>query len=206
MAAVVGGWWLLLALALAPPVDADPRLQQRGGDLWLTLSPSVLGEAEVRDYLDSGLTTSLLVRIQFRDGEGQRYDGSARIDLRYEPWDEVFFATVWDLNGKHEQQELKSREALEQWWRVLQLLLYRHNGAAPCRPTRVSLEVLPFSAQEQNSARNWVREVGGTRDGPSSAEGQSTANIQLLNVLVATSMQRKPLMRFTWRIPCQPVP
>ncbi len=198
----MGGWWLLVALALAPPVEGDPRLQQRGGDLWLTLSQSVLGEAEVRDYLDSGLTTSLLVRIQFRDGQGQRFEGSARIDLRFEPWDEVYFATVWDLNGMHVQQELKNRAALEQWWRALQLLLYRDKGVAPCRPTRVSLEVLPFSAQEQNNARNWVREVGGTRDGPSGAEGQSTANIQLLNVLVATSMQRKPLMRFTWRVSC----
>ncbi|CAM2011372.1 hypothetical protein [Acanthopleuribacter pedis] len=192
--------WFALTWAQNPAADAQPRLDPSRNELRLSLSGAFLDEEEVRGYLESGLTTSLLVRIQFRDKEGRLKKGAARVDLRYEPWDAVYFADVWDLNGKRTQEKLTDRDALHLWWRSLQLAVFRDPAGVACRQTRVSLEVLPFSAKEQNHARQWISEVG---SGKIAERAGGSGDIELVNVLVATSMKRKPLMRFAWRIPCE---
>jgi hypothetical protein len=155
---------------------------QPGGVVTATLPLHVLENRSVRRQLESGLTTTFLLSV---NGETR-----ARLEVRYDLWDEVWLVRRTDAARKVEAQKLANREALERWWRTaLQLMT---SDAA-----RISLElelnVLPFSAAEEEDARQWIAKSGGV--GTSSGGGGA-----LVDALIGTTLSAKPITSFRWDV------
>ncbi len=210
---------LLLALVSAADAaagEAAPRLELDGERrLVLAVLPPILAEDEVKQHLTSGLTTSIYFLPGVRPKRGRRdAAGGARVDVRYDLWDEVFDVTVLGRGERIGRTRHRSFEDLLEWWRGLELVLLDGDRLEEPWPRRlkVSADVVPFSAAEQDDARRWFsesieagrrsgsREVG--RSGDESAETLS----RTFNLLLATSIRRRALTSFSWVVPLPPQP
>jgi hypothetical protein len=147
----------------------------------------VLNEHDVKRQLGSGLTTTFLVAAR------NRVTGvvsGARVEIRYDLWDEVWLVRRIEFDRKAETQRLASRDALEKWWRT-PLRLLATNG------DRVSLQidvtVLPFSAAEREDARQWMSKSGGV--GTASGGGSG-----LVDALIGTTIDAKPITTYRWNV------
>ena len=183
-------FYLLLA-ALAPVSlrAQQPPLAftvQPGGVVAATLPLSILQDASVRKQLRSGLTTTFLLVARQRD---TRAISGARIEVRYDLWDEVWIAQKVEFDRKSERQRLASIEALEKWWRTPLRVLATN---APRVPLQVDLSVLPFSAAEEEDARQWITKSGGVGAG-----GDGTG---LVDALIGTTLSAKPLASYRWNV------
>lgn len=173
----------LSARAQQPPLAFTV---QPGGVVAATLPLSVLNDASVRKQLRSGLTTTFLLVARQRD---TRVVSGARIEIRYDLWDEVWIAQKVEFDRKSEQQRLASLEALEKWWRTpLRVLATR----AARVPLQVDLSVLPFSAAEEEDARQWITKSGGV--------GAGEAGTGLVDALIGTTLSAKPLASYRWNV------
>ncbi len=197
---------LLLLLALPAAALEPPKLALRGGFVEIAGLPPVLGEAAVAKQLESGLTTTfnLLAEVP-----GQA-PGGARIEVRYDLWDEQYLATALGFDGKTEQARLASREALLGWWRELRLAVLPRSalpapargGQAPAARVRLTLEVIPFSQAEAADTQRWLSETlgrrgearGGSLEEPAGAVGQ------VVSVLLATSIRRKAVASHQFQV------
>jgi hypothetical protein len=159
---------------------------QPGGVVAATLPLSVLQDASVRKQLRSGLTTTFLVVARQRD---TRAVSGARIEVRYDLWDEVWIAQKVEFDRKSERQRLASIEALEKWWRTPLRVLATN---APRVPLQVDLSVLPFSAAEEEDARQWITKSGGVGAG-----GDGTG---IVDALIGTTLSAKPLASYRWNV------
>ncbi len=192
---------LLLALlglrseALTPA----PRVVCRSdGHCSVSALPALRGP-EVLEYLKSGLTTTLVVSLMARGVRGERLAAALRIDVRFEPWDETFDVTVLVPGAAAQARRLGSEAELHTWWRELTLPF---DLDAEARGTvRVSVELIPFSEEEQADARRWYAEtlraapVG--RAGPA-GEVRSSAIGGVVDALTLTSIKRHGVLRFSW--------
>jgi hypothetical protein len=155
---------------------------QQGGVVTTTLPLHVLENKSVRRQLESGLTTTFLLKT---NGEN-----SARLEVRYDLWDEVWVVRRLEGDRKVERQTLASREALERWWRMPLRLL-------ASEAARVSLElelsVLPFSVAEEEDARQWIAKSGGV--GTSSGGGGA-----LVDALIGTTLSARPITSYRWNV------
>lgn len=180
---------LFLLLAALNARAQQPPLAftvQPGGVVAATLPLSVLNDASVRKQLRSGLTTTFLLVARQRD---TRVVTGARIEIRYDLWDEVWIAQKVEFDRKSEQQRLASLEALEKWWRTpLRVLATR----AARVPLQVDLSVLPFSAAEEEDARQWITKSGGV--------GAGEAGTGLVDALIGTTLSAKPLASYRWNV------
>lgn len=181
---------LTVSLLLATTARAQqPPLAftvQPGGVVAATLPVSILNDANVRKQLRSGLTTTFLLVARQRD---TRIVSGARIEIRYDLWDEVWIAQKVDFDRKSERQRLASIEALEKWWRTpLRVLATR----AARVPLQVDLSVLPFSAAEEEDARQWITKSGGV--------GAGEAGTGLVDALIGTTLSAKPLASYRWNV------
>ena len=198
-----------LALAvLVPLVGASPARaagpfhgRDAGGSLTVSGLPEVLSRPEVRRHLTTGLTTGLHVGLEARAAGGQSVRGAARVDVRWEPWDEVFFVTTIDGIGRVRREQIDSFERLVAWWTALELTVA---SAGPVTrealtEARVELRVIPFSLSEQRDAQRWFsgalapETVGDKQVGP----GESRLN-GVVDLLIATSIQRRSIVRYPW--------
>lgn len=212
---VLGGTVLVLVAALpaaaAPPA---PGLVRDGAVLLATRLPALLSRPEVAEHLTSGLTTTFSLTAAVRDGRGGRADGGALVEIRFEPWDEVFFVGWAGAAGGGERSRLDSREALERWWRELRLPLADGSGLAAGGGWQVRLElaVIPFSSAEQRDTQTWVsRSLGTAREAgrPSGSNAppagtETPALSEVLDVLLATSIGRESVIRYDWRLTVPP--
>lgn len=173
----------LLLLAATFAYAQRPAFANQGGLITATLPLSILDSAPVKKQLASGLTTTFIIAARQRE----RLLG-ARIEIRYDLWDEVWLVRRIDLDRKEDRQRLTSREALERWWRTPVRIF---NSAAATMPLQVELTVLPFSAAEEEDARQWIAKGGGVAT-PSSAG--------LVDVLVGTTLAAKPIVRWRWDV------
>ena len=82
--------------------------------------PPILVEEEVRRHLTTGLTTTFLFRLE---PQAQLAPAGARIEVRYELWDEVFHVTALTADGRLEQMVMSSLDELDSWWRKVGLLV-----------------------------------------------------------------------------------
>ena len=198
------GCLLLLGLAAGPlraaSAPADPRVVlEAAGRLTVSRLPPLLADAGVRRHLDSGLTTSLVLQ---GGPQGDSKRGAARVDVRFELWDEVYLVTVIDGEGAVERLRPESFELLASWWAKAEIVLSADAGAgAAARQARVSLAVVPFSQAELVDTQRWLAEsIGQARGGSGDARRGSP---DAVGALIATSMQRRAVQTLVWTVPIE---
>jgi hypothetical protein len=193
---------LVVAAVAAWAAEGQPRvLVDAGGRLVISGLPQLLTDAEVKRHLDSGLTTSLV----FQGGpQGATKSGAARVDVRFELWDEVYLVTLVDGEGRIESSRQASAEALAEWWSEVEIVLATTVGVGPRSggQARVSLAVVPFSQAELLDTQRWLTEsIGQARSGSRAARGGEDNGA--VGVLIATSMQRRAVRTLVWNIPIE---
>lgn len=212
--AVVLAASLLVALPVAPPAAAETVQLDLGPERNVILSglPPILADEEVRDQLTTGLTTTLLFRFEPRRREGT---AGARVEVRYELWDEEFHVAVLTVDGRLERRVLSSFEELSAWWsglglRVMDEEAWRSSG----RSVRLVLDVIPFSQAERDDTERWFSEVigaaarSGGEETDRSPDDREESLGNVLSVLIATSIQRRALTSYRWpvAVPRSPSP
>jgi hypothetical protein len=199
----------VLAFATTGNLLAEgPELSVEAGR-WLTLAglPAVLSADPVREHLTSGLTTTFLVRAEGLRSASGGVVGAARVDIRYEPWDEVFFVTAMGADGAASQDVSTSTDELNDWWAALRLSLLDLAAHPPytARSVRLAMDVVPFSSSEQLDTQRWfsesVHRSGRGRAGSSqSVTEEEGFRERIFNLLFATSIQRRPIASFEWTV------
>jgi len=177
----------LLLLLAAFSLRAQPRpafTTQAGGVVAAMLPLSVLQDASVKKQLGSGLTTTFLVLARQRDA----HVTGARLEIRYDLWDEVWLVRRIEFDGKSERQRITSLDALEKWWRAPVRLLSTN---ATRIAMQIDLTVLPFSSAEEEDARDWITKSGGVGGGGASG---------LVDVLIGTTLSAKPITTYRWHV------
>ena len=188
---------MLIATGAAP--DAPRAMRAPDGAIRVTLPARILTRDDVRRQLTNGLTTVFLVR-----GKTGDVDGRARVEIRYELWDEVFLTTILDTQGRR-NASLPSFEGLVKWWEQTPLHLRGVSGAFRSRsPMELTVDVLPFSAREEADAEQWLsRSVAKAQSAselgkelPQPGDGGSN----FFDILIGTAIKRKPVMQFRWTV------
>lgn len=201
---------LLCALLLAARVlSAAPMLRPEGGFIVLSGLPPLLERAEIRKQLDSGLTATLAFDVRTTGASPEKLRGGARVDVRYELWDEIYIVTRLDASGRRERLRFDSFEKLGRWWREARLAVLpqpRHlgNRTGPWT-TSVWLRVIPFSQTEQRETQRWLSESMAGEEGSAGAVSQALEDrpaslSQVLQLLVATSIGRPALFEQEWKL------
>ena len=104
--------WVLLLLALVVRLEAlqAPAVDTTHDGLALSRLPPVLADPEVRKQLGTGLTTSFVFTATARGGPAGKTKGAARVDVRYDLWDEIYIVTRIDGSGRAARVTLPSFE------------------------------------------------------------------------------------------------
>ena len=174
----------LLLLPAAVEAQTKPSfVGQPGRVVAMVLPTSVLSEGDVSRQLGSGLTTTFIVTARQRDADRR---GVARIEIRFDLWDEVWLVRRIEFDGKEDRQRISSREALQTGWSTpLRILAATTDRVA----LNVTLSVLPFSVAEGEDARQWIAKSGGL-----TGEGGSP----LVSALIGTTFNAKPIRSYRW--------
>lgn len=202
--------WKILPLALvcALQLGAAPRIEVGQEDhLILTALPGILSEEKVRPHLTTGLTTTFLFRVTVVSGGG-RLLGGGRVEIRYEPWDEVYQVAVLGIDGRLRLQTMASFPELTAWWKALRLRVLdaRHADLSGAREARITVAVVPFSQAEGDDTRRWFSESlnrasrSSTEEIAHSAEDGPEPLSRALNLLIATSIQHRALLSYRWNV------
>lgn len=207
--------FLLAALAAARlgasgPVALPTFEVDRNALVTLSALPAVLSKPEIRPHLGSGLTTSFLVEVEVRDPHGREVRGTGRIDIRYELWDEVYLVRTFGAAGVSGAKRLppaRSFEELEALWQRLHLPLAMASSLDRGGPWKaeVALSVVPFSQSEQRDAQRWLNDSIAAR--PTAAVAPSpagTGTSGVLDLFLGSSIQRRSLVRFDWKVSFRP--
>jgi hypothetical protein len=202
----------LAAAATAAAVPAPLAEGARDG-LALTHLPPILAEEEVRKQLGTGLTTTFLFTAEARGAAGAKVAGAARVDIRYDLWDEVYLVSRLDGSGRLERANFPSFERLADWWRGARLLLIRAPADAGAQRVEVRLRIIPFSQSEQRDTQRWFTQaLSGEKAGSAGAvsdavRDQPESFSQVINLLMATSIGRPALLESVWKlsVPVAPV-
>lgn len=179
---------LLLALPVARSAwaasDRATLLLGSGGAVTVTLPESVLTHAAVKKQLESALTTTFLVVGRVR---GTTQTVASRIEIRYDLWDEVYSVRRIGSDRKVETKRV-SQDELTKWWRTPVPVA---TLGARSAIVDVEVTVLPFSAAEEDDARQWLSKSGGV----GGAAGKSSG---VVDALIGTTISAKPLVTFHW--------
>jgi hypothetical protein len=213
------GWRLAILFAILPAAPSAraahaaiapeaPAVELKDRVLALSALPPVLARPEVRPHLTTGLTTTLLVEVSAVDGEGRRAKGGGKVDVRYEPWDELFLVSAMGIDGRVRRESLPSFDRLLAWWRGLNLPVL---AADPLRGSgtwsvAVRLSVIPFSQSEQRATQRWLTDsIEHRQRGDAAAPvGRSEPLTGTLDALLATSIKRQRLVSYDWTLAFQP--
>ncbi|HTG37100.1 MAG TPA: hypothetical protein VLB76_29645 [Thermoanaerobaculia bacterium] len=209
---VLAPWALLLLLLAAAPLGAvqAPAIEGAREGVVLSRLPPIFNEEEVRKQLGTGLTTSFAFEASGRNAAGGKIKGAARVDVRYDLWDEIYIVTRIDATGHAARVTLPSFERLAEWWRDARLVLIRGPAATGLASVEVALRVIPFSQAEQLDTQRWFSqalsaEKSGSAGAVSEAvEDQPESFGQVINLLMATSIGRPALLEYSWRLPVPP--
>lgn len=205
--------WVLLLLPLVPwplAAVAAPALEAARDGLELSRLPAILAAEEVRAQLRTGLTTSFVFEAMARDTGGAKIRGAARVDIRYELWDEIYIVTRIDAAGRAARLTFSSFQSLADWWREARLVVLRPARAGPARNVQVRLRVIPFSQAEQLDAQRWFSQaLSAEKSGSAGAVSEAVENqpesfSQVLNLLMATSIGRPALLEYEWKLAIPP--
>jgi hypothetical protein len=184
------------------------HFNSKSREIVVTGLPDVLSHALISGEIDSGLTNSLVLSAVARKGRGKKHQGGALIDIRYDLWDEVYSIHWIGVDGTRRQESVDSREALRLWWLKAELPVL--GGFADFKGDwRLNLELsfVPFSETEQDETRQWISgnkesdpQSPGTKN-PGGFGRASNPYAAVVDVLVVTSISRRALLTFEWRIP-----
>ena len=171
---------LLAFLLLAAAQPDRPVLAVAGDRVLVALPPSILKQKEVRARLESALTTTFVVKTR---------DSAARIEIRYDLWDEVYRVKRVDASARTTQQAVTAAQ-LETWWRApIEITRLAGDRAA----IDLELVVLPFSAADESDARQWLSKSGGTRD-------PSIDSKSVVDALIGTTLSARPIVSYRWSL------
>jgi hypothetical protein len=194
---------LLVAPSLARADGVRLDLDAERGVILSSLPP-ILAEDEVRKHLTTGLTTTFLFRLE---PQPRGVAAGARVEVRYELWDEVFQVRVLTADGRSESIALPSFEKLASWWQQLSLLVMElDTPRTAARDVRVVLDVIPFSQAERDDTERWFSETlgaaarSGAEETDRSLEDQEESLGRVLSVMIATSIQRRALTSYQWNL------
>lgn len=195
------GLFLLASLpAVGDPVGLDFE-PERG--IVLSGLPPLLADDEVRTQLTTGLTTTFLFRIEPKVPD---VPTGARVEVRYELWDEVFHVAVLTADGQLERIVVPSFEELGTWWSQLDLLVMGLEARPEGHRLRMVLDVVPFSQAERDDTERWFSEVigaaarSGREEVDRSPDDREESLGSVLSVLIATSIQRRALTSYHWTL------
>ncbi len=201
--------WLLLPLLLAPALGAaeNPRIElDPEHQMVLTSLPPILADEEVKEHLTTGLTTTITLRPR------GKVLGGALVEIRYDLWDEVFHVAAVGFGSRTLRAELPTFEDLAEWWRELRLRFLDGSrlGHPWPRELEVTARVVPFSQSEEDDTQRWFSESIEHHDGTDalgrSSEKQTETLQRTFNLLLATSIRRRPLAAYTWTVTLPPLP
>jgi hypothetical protein len=209
--------WLLAPLVLLAlfssrlaAIAQGPAIEMAREGLAISRLPPILGDEEVRKQLGTGLTTSFAFQATAKGAAG-KVRGGARVDVRYDLWDEVYIVSRIDATGRAARVTLPSFERLAEWWREARLVVIRAPAAAGVLAADLELRVIPFSQAEQLDAQRWFSQAlsaersGGAGAVSDAVEDQPESFSQVINLLMATSIGRPALLEYRWKLPV-PVP
>jgi hypothetical protein len=177
---------LLLAAATARADSRAVFSALPGGVVGVAFQSSILDESAIRKQLDGGLTTVFLIVVKER---GTKNTSAARLEIRYDLWDEVWLVRRVDFDRRGEQQRIASFEALAKWWRITTRVFATSAGRAALD---IEMRVLPFSAAEEKDARDWISKSGGV----ATASGGGG----LVDALIGTTIAARPITTYRWSI------
>jgi len=201
--------WVLVLISLASrlaAINQAPAVEMAREGIAISRLPPILGDEEVRKQLGTGLTTSFAFQASARGAAG-KVQGAARVDVRYDLWDEVYIVTRIDATGHAAKVSLPSFERLAEWWREARLVVIRAPAAAGVLAAEVELRVIPFSQAEQLDAQRWfsqalsAEKTGGAGAVSDAVEDQPESFSQVINLLMATSIGRPALLEYRWKLP-----
>ena len=190
---------VLLATVSVTGAEIPAARLRADGTVAVSLPSALLFRREIRRQLTSGLTTTFVVIAESR---GQR--GGARISVRYEPWDEVYLVATRGIDRSSQSLRFATVEKLEEWWRDAAVAALPR---ATADTVQLTLEVLPFSIEEQRETQQWLsRALGDVRatepeDTADAGADPSSAGTSVLDVIIGTSIQRRPIVRYRWTVP-----
>jgi len=169
----------LVLLSSAAMAQHRPTVLLSGDRVLIALPGSILKTPAIRTRLDSALTTTFILKSHIR---GEQAETVARIEVRYDLWDEVY-----RVRRAAQSQTLKAAQ-LEGWWQTpIEIAHVAGNRAS----VEIELIVLPFSAAEESDAREWLSKSGGARDPAADARGA-------VSVLVGTTLSARPVVSYHW--------
>lgn len=202
---ILAGCLLALSLASGPIFAEGPSFAVgRDGVLSVGALPDVLSRPEVRPHLSTGLTTSFVVRVTASDGAGRKVNGGGRIDVRFEPWDEVFLVDSIGVAGRGRRETVASFDRLVAWWRALEIPALRVSNTAAGWKVKVELSMIPFSQSEQREAQRWFSDslgegrAAGSPQAPGAVASPEPRLNRALDLLIATSIKRRSVVSFAW--------
>lgn len=182
---------VVAAAAAAAPPNNVPRVSVApSGEVDVVLPPSVLRLAEVRKHLASGLTTAFVTVLDARER------GAVRVEIRYEPWDENYLVATLEANGRRQKTTLPTYERLVEWWSRTPLRI----GRSTASTIRLKLDVVPFSATEEADAQRWLSRSLGSASATSDPSQPDASAGALLDLIIGTSVQRRPILSFRWTV------
>ncbi len=191
---------LLLLVPWCVSAAEGDRVERHEDSVILVSLPPILDDDEVREQLDSGLTTTIWVKLSAQDGRGRRAEAEGWIALRYALWDEVFLAGTGGFFGVRRFQ-IDNLESLMDWWRqpTSATLDAADLAAADRWRVRLEVEVIPFSRLEQQDARRWMAKTLGAPEAAdseviSSPSAGDDAFGSVLRLLLATSIRPDPIL------------
>jgi hypothetical protein len=209
--------FLIALLAFAPVAlgaAETPRLELDHGALVVAGLPDVLSRPEVKPHLASGLTTTFVVRVSAADSGGARATGGGTVAVRFEPWDEVYLVVSSGAagaagGGAARRETLPSFDRLAAWWKELRLPAVDPAGLAPAGPwqVKISIHVVPFSESEREDTQRWFSDSVGAGPRSNAEDASATAKKAgsgVLDLLVATSIQRRSLVSYDWTLTFRP--
>ncbi|HEY0158616.1 MAG TPA: hypothetical protein VGF28_15135 [Thermoanaerobaculia bacterium] len=182
----IGIFIAFAAAGLAHGQERPAFVIRPGGVVAATLPASILADSDVQKRLGSGLTTTFLVTARNRTTGTV---SGARLEVRYDLWDEVWLVRKVEFDRKNEQQRITSRDALEKWWRTPVRILATAGDRVPLQ---IDLDVLPFSAAEREDARQWMSKSGGV--------GTASGSGGIVDALIGTTLAAKPIISYRWNV------
>jgi hypothetical protein len=189
------------AIAGGPPPVVACGSDGSGQHCLVSRLPPVIADREVTPYLKSGLTATFVITLATKDSHGRRMASIMRIEVRFEPWDEVFFVT-WVRPGMvTEQLRLASEEKLQSWWGALKLPFTMARAVAGDARLEVSLN--PFSGEEERDTRQWYAEAlrVDRRQADDRRLDRDLSRVgEMFDAMTLTSIKRRGVLRFEWSV------